>query len=100
MLIYILRRVLGGSLLLSCVVILGYCVKQLGNWILNTVKARGTVLSEEVVLEVNTIKLVYYIQLECCYSTARVAAARVLPKGYWVVGAIKLGVRYLVKKLY
>ena len=38
MLIYILS-ILGSSLLLSCVVILGYCVKQLGSWILGAVKA-------------------------------------------------------------
>jgi len=30
---------LGSSLLLSCVATLGYCVKQLGSWILGTVKA-------------------------------------------------------------
>jgi len=34
MLICILRRVLGIGLLLSCIAILGYCVKLLGNWIL------------------------------------------------------------------
>ena len=39
MLIYILRHVLDGGLLLSCVATLGYCVKQLGNWILGAVKA-------------------------------------------------------------
>ena len=39
MLICMLRRVLGGGLLLSCIVTLGYCVKQLGSWILGTVKA-------------------------------------------------------------
>jgi hypothetical protein len=60
MLICILRRVLGGSLLLSCVATLGYYIKQLDSWILGTVKARGTALSEEVVLGVDVIKLV------CC----------------------------------
>ena len=39
MLIYILRRVLDGGLLLKCVAILGYCIKLLGNWILGAVKA-------------------------------------------------------------
>jgi hypothetical protein len=39
MLICILRRVLGGGLLLSYVVMLRYCVKQLGSWILGAVKA-------------------------------------------------------------
>jgi hypothetical protein len=46
---------------------------------------------------------VYYVRLERCCSTAGVAAevaAGVLPEGCWVVGAIELGVRYLVKKLY
>ena len=31
MLICMLRHILGGSLLLSCVATLGYCIKQLGN---------------------------------------------------------------------
>ena len=39
MLICMLKRVLGGGLLLSCVAMLGYCVKQLGSWILGAVKA-------------------------------------------------------------
>ena len=39
MLIYILRRVLDGGLLLKCVAMLGYCVKQLGSWVFNAVKA-------------------------------------------------------------
>ena len=39
MLICILRRVLGISLLLSCVATLEYCVKQLGSWILGAIKA-------------------------------------------------------------
>ena len=39
MLICMLRRVLGGGLLLSCVATLGYCVKQLGSGILGAVKA-------------------------------------------------------------
>jgi len=30
---------LGSGLLLSCVATLGYCVKQLGNWMLGAVKA-------------------------------------------------------------
>jgi len=30
---------LGSGLLLSCVATLGYCVKQLGSWILGAVKA-------------------------------------------------------------
>jgi hypothetical protein len=38
MLIYMLG-ILGSSLLLSCVAILGYCIKQLGSWILGAVKA-------------------------------------------------------------
>ena len=38
MLICILST-LGSSLLLSCVATLGYCVKQLGSWILGAVKA-------------------------------------------------------------
>ena len=39
MLICMLRRVLDGGLLLSCVATLGYCVKQLNSWILSAVKA-------------------------------------------------------------
>ena len=39
MLVCMLRRVLGGSLLLSCVATLGYCVKQLGSWMLGASKA-------------------------------------------------------------
>jgi hypothetical protein len=31
--------ILGSNLLLSCVVILGYCIKQLGSWILGAVEA-------------------------------------------------------------
>ena len=73
---------LGSGLLLRCVAILGYCVKQLGSWILGTVKASGTALSEEVVLGVNTVKLIYCVRLERCRSTAGVAAAGVLPEGY------------------
>jgi hypothetical protein len=38
MLIYILGT-LSSGLLLSCVVTLGYCIKQLGSWILGTVEA-------------------------------------------------------------
>jgi len=38
MLIYMLST-LGSGLLLSCIATLGYCVKQLGSWILGTVKA-------------------------------------------------------------
>ena len=49
MLIYMLRRVLGGSLLLSCVAMLGYCIKQLGSWILGTVKA-GVLYTAKVLL--------------------------------------------------
>jgi hypothetical protein len=30
---------LGSSLLLSCIVTLGYCIKQLGSWILGAVEA-------------------------------------------------------------
>ena len=74
--------ILGSGLLLSCVATLGYCVKQLSSWILGTVKASNMALSEEVILGVNTVKLVYCIQLERCCSTAGVATARVLPKGY------------------
>ena len=39
MLIYILKRVLGGGLLLNYIVTLGYYIKQLGSWILDTIKA-------------------------------------------------------------
>ena len=39
MLTYILKYVLGGGLLLKYIAILGYCIKLLGNWMLNTVKA-------------------------------------------------------------
>ena len=35
MLVCMLRRVLGISLLLSCVATLGYCVELLDNWILH-----------------------------------------------------------------
>jgi len=38
MLIYMLST-LGSGLLLSCVATLGYCVKQLGSWILGAIKA-------------------------------------------------------------
>ena len=31
--------ILGSGLLLSCVATLGYCIKQLGSWILGAVKA-------------------------------------------------------------
>jgi hypothetical protein len=31
--------ILNSGLLLSCIVTLGYCIKQLGSWILGTVKA-------------------------------------------------------------
>ena len=34
-----LRRVLKNGLLLGCVVILGYCVKLLGSWILGAIKS-------------------------------------------------------------
>jgi len=39
MLIYMLRRVLDGGLLLRCVATLGYCVKQLGSWVFGAIKA-------------------------------------------------------------
>jgi hypothetical protein len=39
MLICMLRRVLGGGLLLNCVATLGYYIKQLGSWILGAIKA-------------------------------------------------------------
>jgi hypothetical protein len=39
MLICMLRCVLDGGLLLRCIAMLGYCVKQLGSWILGAVKA-------------------------------------------------------------
>ena len=39
MLIYMLRRVLDGGLLLGCITTLGYYIKLLGNWMLGTVKA-------------------------------------------------------------
>jgi hypothetical protein len=69
-------------LLLNCVATLGYCIKQLGSWILGAVKAGGTALSEEVVLGVDAVKLVYCVWLKHCYSTAKVVTARVLPEGY------------------
>jgi len=44
------------------------------------------------------------VRLKRCRSTARVAAEvaanGVLPKGYWAFGAVKLGVRHLVKRSY
>ena len=43
------------------------------------------------------------IRLERCCSTAEVAArvaAEVLPEGCWAFGAVKLGVRHLVKRSY
>jgi hypothetical protein len=46
---------------------------------------------------------VCYIRLERCRSTAEVAAkvaAGVLPEGCWTFGAVELGVRHLVKRLY
>ena len=69
-------------MLLKYIATLGYCVKQLGSWMLGTVKASNTVLSEEVVLGVDAVKLVYCVRLERCRSTTRVAAAGVLPEGY------------------
>ena len=39
MLIYILRRVLDGGLLLRCVTTLKYYIKLLGNWMLGAIKA-------------------------------------------------------------
>ena len=81
MLIYMLS-ILGSGLLLNYIVTLGYCVKQLGNWILGAVKANSIALSEEVVLGVDAVKLVYCIRLERCRSTTGVAAAGVLPEGY------------------
>ena len=60
MLIYMLS-ILGSSLLLSCVATLRYYIKQLGSWILGAVKASSTALSEEVVLGVNAVKLIYCI---------------------------------------
>ena len=48
-------------------------------------------------------KLVCYVRLERCRSTARVAAkvaARVLPEGCWMLGAVMLEVRHLVKRSY
>ena len=38
MLIY-MPSTLDSGLLLSCIATLGYCIKQLGSWILGTVKA-------------------------------------------------------------
>ena len=49
------------------------------------------------------LKLVCCVRLGRCRSTAKVAtkvAARVLPEGYWAFGAVKLGVRHLVKRSY
>jgi len=66
MLVYMLRRVLDISLLLSYIAILVYCVKLLGYC-----NAR------------------YYISWYTAYSATKVAAAGVLPKGYWILGAIK-----------
>ena len=43
------------------------------------------------------------VRLERCCSTAGVAAevaAEVLPEGCWAFGAVELGVRHLVKRLY
>jgi hypothetical protein len=48
MLIYILST-LGSGLLLNCVATLGYCIKQLGSWILGTVKA-GVLYTAKVLL--------------------------------------------------
>ena len=39
MLIYILKHILDSGLLLKCVVMLGYCIKLLGNWMLGIIKA-------------------------------------------------------------
>ena len=44
-------------------------------------------------------------KLVCCISAAEVAAAEVatdgvLPEGCWTLGAVKLGVRHLVKRSY
>ena len=55
---------------------------------LGIIKASNTALSEEVILGVDAVKLVYCIRLERCRSTARVAAkvaAGVLPKGRWML---------------
>ena len=39
MVVYILKRVLDGGLLLRYIATLGYYIKLLGNWMLGTVKA-------------------------------------------------------------
>ena len=48
-------------------------------------------------------KLECCVRLECCRSTAGVAAkvaAEVLPEGCWTFSAIELGVRHSVKRSY
>ena len=62
---------LGSNLLLRYVAMLGYCVKQLNNWMLSTIKVNSIALSKEVILGVNAVKLVYYVQLEYCRSTTK-----------------------------
>ena len=59
---------------------------------LGAVKTSNIILSEEVILGVDAVKLIYYIQLERCRNTTRVATTEVLPEGYWVVNTIKLRV--------
>ena len=77
-----LRRVLESGLLLSCITMLGYCVKLLGSWMLGAVE-----------------KLVCYARLVRCLSTAEVAATRVLSKGCWMFGAVMLGVLVLSEEV-
>jgi len=77
-----LRRVLEGGLLLSCVATLGYCGKLLGSWMLGAVE-----------------KLVCCARLERCLGAAEVAAAGVLPEGCWTFGAIMLGVLALSEEV-
>ena len=62
MLVCMLRRVLGGSLLLSCVATLGYCVKQLGSWMLGAIKASILCTARA---------LPWYCWGSCCWNTAR-----------------------------
>ena len=36
--ICMLRRILDGGLLLSCIAMLGYCIKLLGSWMLGAIE--------------------------------------------------------------
>ena len=70
-----LRRVLEGGLLLSCVATLGYCAKLLGSWMLGAARSWYAAIAAEV------------------------AVAGILPEGCWTFGAVMLGVLALSEEV-